>query len=210
MSFGKVPTRKLLSSKAFLFLFASFLAISLSVAYVASESIPHERFLSISTLDSDMRTEKYYPEGSYAIKTGDNIDWYVRVYNNMGDPEYLSVRMKLLTSTDASPDDTSHKPSPEKHVFETRRLLMNNATWVIPLNWKITHVDSEDDYTVIKGLEVNDFQIEDLDFRNMNGGDFRIVLELWRYDTEAGDFVFAWTSGPDKRMAWNQIWFNVK
>jgi len=202
--------RQVLASRAFLAIFASLLAISLSLAYVASELRPQERFLSISTLGSNMMTENYYPGDSSTINVGDNVKWYLNVYNRMGSAEYISLRVKLLNSTQTIPDDTLHVPSPENQIIEMKYMLMNNSTWVIPLTWTVTEVEEQQDYIVIKSLELNGIHVDQLNVRSLNGRDFRIIVELWRYDLETGNFAFAWSSGLEERSAWNQIWFNVK
>ena len=38
---------------------------------------------------------------------------------------------------------------------------------------------------------------------------YKVVLELWVYDEELGDFRFGWGQGDEMRCVWNQIWFNV-
>jgi uncharacterized membrane protein len=201
---------QVVGSRAFLLLFASLLAISFSVVYVASEPRPQERFLSISTLDSNMKSDNYYPRSDSTLNAHDHVNWYLGVYNKMGTAEYLSVRVKLLNSTQAIPDDTLNLPSPENHIIELKHVLMNNSTWVIPLKWFITETDREQGYVVIKGLNINGIAVDDLNVKSLDGEDFRMLIELWRYDADSDSFVFAWTSGIDKRSAWNQIWFNTK
>jgi hypothetical protein len=202
-------TKRVLTSKAFLGLFVSLLVISLSMVYVASEPRPKERFLSISTLGSNMMAEDYYPNGKSIIDRGDSVNWYLNVYNRMGDVEYVSVRIKLLNSTDVTPNDSSNIPSPMNTIIEIKKTLTNNSTWTIPLNWSITEIDEVQNYNVIKSLDINGVGIDDINVKDSNGT-FRMIVELWRYNTEKGTFSFAWSSGLDDRSAWNQIWFNVK
>ena len=106
MSLAKLMSQSshVLASRAFLLFFASLLMISISIAYVASEPRPQERFLSISTLGSNMILKDYYPTGSSTIDVDDNVNWYLNVYNRMGEVEYLSVRIKLLNATQATPE----------------------------------------------------------------------------------------------------------
>ncbi|MFQ5940562.1 MAG: hypothetical protein ACE5KA_02540 [Nitrososphaerales archaeon] len=204
--------RKVIASRIFLLLFASLLAISWSIGYVVSEARPQERFLSISTLGSDMTTDNYYPAGNSAINVGDTVTWHVNVYNHMGSPEYLSVRIKLLNSTEAIPDDTSKNPDPDpdSNIIEMKHMLMDNSTWVFPLSWKIKDVYKEQDYVVIKSLSVNGIDVDGLNVKSAGSKDFRMIIELWRYDPEVKNFAFTWSSGLDERSAWNQIWFNVR
>ena len=203
-------TLLLLKSRAFLLLFASLLVISFSVAYVASEPRQHERFLSISTLDKNLMSDDYYPRANSTIKVNDRVKWHLDIHNRMGSVEYLSVRVKLLNSTQAAPGDTLHVPSRGDPIIELRQALMNNSTWIVPLKWSITEIDEMQDHVVIRSLSINDKLVDDLNVRSVGGKNFRMVIELWRYDIESGDFVFTWSSGIDKRIVWNQIWFNIK
>ncbi|MGH9934503.1 MAG: hypothetical protein ACRD3Z_05230, partial [Nitrososphaerales archaeon] len=148
-------TKRVLTSRVFLAIFVSLLAISLSVTYVASESRPRQSFLSINTLGSNMAMENYYPGETSTITIGDNVSWYINVYNRMGEPEYLSVRVKLLNATHEGPDVAMNLPSPGDHIFEIKQLLMNNSTWTIPLSWSLTEVEGEENYAVIRSLNMN-------------------------------------------------------
>ncbi len=198
-----------LTSRVFLAILLSLLAISLSVTYVASESRARQSFLSISTLGSNMSMENYYPGETSTISVGDNVSWYINVYNRMGEPEYLSVRVKLLNSTHESPDVVMNLASPEHHIFEIKQLLMNNSTWTVPLSWTPTGIEKQGNYAVIRSLNINGMDVNDLNVRSADGNNFRMVIELWRYDRQLGDFSFAWSSDSDKSSVWNQIWFNV-
>ena len=212
MSFSKLISKilQVLGSRAFLLLLASLLVISFTIAYVASDPRPQERFLSISTLGSDMVSSNYYSRGNSTIYVHQHVNWNLDVYNRMGTTEYLSVRVKLLNSTQIMPDDDLHIPSPEKELIEMRYMLPNNATWVVPLDWVIRQIVHESEYVVIKSLDINGIEIDDLNIRSVHGKNFRMIIELWRYDKEIEDFGFAWSSGLDNRSAWNQIWFNLK
>ncbi len=203
-------TKKVILSRAFLVVFVCLLSVSLSVAYVASEPQHHEKFLSISTLGSDMMAENYYPKKSSTLDVGDHVKWFVDVYNRMGSTEYVSVRIKLLNSTETMPDDSSHIPSPKSQIYEEKHVIMSNSTWTMPLNWVITEVDKGPGYTMIKGLSINSLEIHNLDVKSVRTKNYRLALELWRYDPDSKDFVFGWNSNAGKRSAWNQIWFNVR
>jgi len=211
MSLAKLISQcsQVLASRAFLLFFASLLMISISIAYVASEPRPQERFLSISTLGSKMMLKDYYPTGSSTIDVGDNVNWYLNVYNRMGQVEYLSVRIKLLNSTQAAPESDTLYQSPEGYIFELKQILQNNSTWAVPLTWSIKDVDKEQDHIAIKSLEINGMVVDDLNIRSTSGG-FRMIIELWRYDANSGDFAFDWDSNTDKRNTWNQVWFKIK
>ena len=201
--------RKVITSRVFLILFASLFAIFLGAVYLTSAQKQEERFLSITTLGSNMTAEGYYPEGSSTIKVGQQLNWHVRVYNHMGDTEYVSIRIKLLNSEQAPPNDNSHVASPAPLIYEIRQALNANSTWTIPLSWTISGTEEKDAFVGIKSVTVNGENKDNLDVAGTTDKHFRIVLEVWRYNTEHKDFEFSWLSDQQERSAWNQIWFQV-
>ena len=201
--------RKVITSRVFLILFASLCAIFLGAVYLTSAQKQEERFLSITTLGSNMTAEGYYPEGSSTIKVGQQLNWHVRVYNHMGDTEYVSIRIKLLNSEQAPPNDNSHVASPAPLIYEIRQALNANSTWTIPLSWTISGTEEKDAFVGIKSVTVNGENKDNLDVAGTTDKHFRIVLEVWRYNTQHKDFEFSWLSDQQERSAWNQIWFQV-
>lgn len=202
---------KVLLSLVFVVGFLSFLVLTSSIAYLSLEKKASEKFLGLTVLGSNMMAENYYPEGNSTIVVGETVKWYISVNNYFGSPEYLSLRLKLLNSTSQFlPLDNFSRstPSPVSHIFELKRMVPNNSTWIIPINWTVTDVD--ENHTTIESLNVNGNQINGLNTRSVTGKDFMIVLELWRYDTRVKDFVFIWPSHTGPRVTWSQIWFSLK
>ncbi len=195
-------------SKRFILLFVSLLTISLSIVYATTTPREFERFMSISTFGSDELIYSYYPNPNSVIKLGDNITWYIHVFNRMGNSELIAIRVKLLNSTDLGPS-LDHKPSPINSIYETEYLLKNNSTFILPLNWQINSIERVDDYIIIRSMTINNNTSNDLAVRSINGEDFRFVIELWRYNPESDRYEFAWKSNNDIKSVWNQIWFNV-
>ena len=139
------------------------------------------------------------------------MNWYIKVHNGMSKAEYIAIKIKLLNSTQQAPDDASNSPSPEREIISLRQLVAANSTWLVPVNWTIAGTDIQDSYTSIKKVAVNNRTIDDLDIRSSDGRSFRVVIELWKYDSDTRNFTFAWsTSSHEQRSVWNQIWFKVK
>jgi uncharacterized membrane protein len=204
--------KKVLLSPVFVVIFLSFLVLTFSIAYLSLEKKVSENFLGLTVLGSNMMAENYYPEGNSTIVVGETVKWYIDVKNYFGSPEYLSLRLKLLNSSQFLPLDNFSRsaPSPVSHIFELKRMVPHNSTWIIPINWTVTDVD--ENHTTIESLNVNGIQINGVNTRSVTGKDFMIVLELWRYDTDTRikDFVFIWPSQTGERVTWSQIWFSLK
>lgn len=204
-----------LRSRLFLMVLAVLLAVSISIAYVASTPRGYERFMSLSTLGKDMMASDYYPSNSPNIGLGDEVRWYLQVYNRMGGAEYIAIRVKLLNAEMPVPDDNMHTPSPIEHVYEFRHVVAHDSTITIPMQWSISSIarESGDDgsmYVTIRELMINGEKIG-TDVKSKDGKDFRLIMELWRYNPDSKEFEFSWLdSMNEKRSVWNQIWFNVK
>ena len=144
---------------------------------------------------------------------GQKVSWHIHVYNHAESAEYVSIRIKLLNSTDATPDENYPGGATRQDVYEFRRLLARNSSWDIPLDWTISNVSTDPDhrYVIIKGLEVNNHHVGGLNVTSQQGKEFRMVIELWKYNMEDKAFVFqGFPENDNDRGAWNQIWFNLK
>ncbi|MEM0030018.1 MAG: hypothetical protein QW572_07595 [Candidatus Nitrosocaldus sp.] len=204
-----------LRSRHFLIILAVLIAVSMSIAYVASVPREYERFMSLSTLGRGMMVSDYYPSNSPDIAIGDEVLWHIQVYNRMGSAEYIAIRVKLLNADMPIPDDNMHTPSPVEHVYEVRQVVANDSTITIPLQWSIASLarESGEDgsmYVAVKELLINGEKVS-TDVKSKDGKDFRLIMELWRYNPESKEFEFSWLdSMNERRSVWNQIWFNVR
>lgn len=207
--------RSIIYSKTFPMIFCSLLAILLSIGYVASEAWPQDRFLSLSTLGSNKTAENYYPDGESTIAVGETMKWNLNVYNHMGQTEYLSIRMKLVNSSQPTPDESSYLQDQQVQIFRLDRVVEDNSRWNEPLTWSIAGINQDIDQISIKSLSVNGVNVDNLNTQTVRGKEFRIILELWRYDTEAQKFVFSQPpsvkqSDTKQTTNWNQIWFRLE
>lgn len=204
-----------LRSRQFLLILAVLIAVSMSIAYVASVPRDYERFMSLSTLGRGMMASDYYPSNTPDIGLGDEVLWHIQVYNRMGEAEYIAIRVKLLNADMPIPDDNMHTPSPVEHVYEMRQVVAHDSTITIPLRWSIATVarESGEDgsiYVAVKELLINGEKVS-TDVKSKDGKNFRLIMELWRYNPDSKEFEFSWLdSMKERRSVWNQIWFNVK
>lgn len=199
-------TSKILTSRHFILLFGSVLAVLFTLTYSSLDAAPQSQFFTISTLGSESAAS-YYPNDNVVLSQGDSVKWNVQVYNHMGGAEYVSVRVKLLAPSQYGPDDNLHLPSPTVTLYEERHMVANNSTWTMPLDLAITGFDQAS--STITSASMNGKKVENLNISS-NGG-IRVIIELWRYDAEFQNFVFTWPSGADKiGSTWNQIWIETR
>jgi hypothetical protein len=200
----------LLYSRRFLLVFLALFALLLGITYVLYNPQPMARQLSLSILSANLTTDDYFSNDNSTIDVGNPSRWYAFVHNGVGSPEYVALRIKLLNSSQAIPDDISVGPSPGSTVYEIKQMIENNSTLVVPLEWSITDVAKPGSNTIIEGLNINDNDIENLHVASPLGKNFRFIIELWKYDPNTEDFTYVWSDGQNERGVWSQIWFNLK
>ena len=182
------------------------LLISVSPLIMLSFPRKIEPFFTLSLLGNDSKIDNYFPDNNQNIEIGNQIKWVMYLYNHMGESKYISVRIKLLNSTMTAPNSTISKPSPYLPIYEYGRILLHNETWIYPFEWSVLKVIENNNSIIIKNIVIND-EIVEANAVSITGN-FRLVIELWMWNTNTRDFIFGWSTesiyGP-----WNQIWFNV-
>jgi len=177
-------------------------------AYVATTPRPQERFFQIYVLGANRKVADYYPNNDTNIRPADPVRWYVGVTNFMGNVQLVAIRVKLGNQTIPPPDDVNASPSPAPLVTEFSRFIQNNETWEFPFVWQIVNAVAVDGSARIIELRINDetFQLQS----SARGGyNFRLIIELWTWDTESGALQFGWRTANEHRAAWLQVWFNA-
>jgi hypothetical protein len=201
---------KILRSRTFLIVFAILAATFTPLSGLSILENQNQTFVEMSTLGSNMTASDYFPNNNSTITVGQEIGWYVRVHNQLGAAEYLSIRVKLTNATEIMQNSTLHESIVAPLLFEDHQLVAQNGTWIVPLSWTITAVDVEESYLNIDSILMNGNSTTDLKLGTNLDGRFRIVVELWKYNPSTGGFEFAWTSENQTKSVWNHIWFNVK
>lgn len=177
----------------------------LVMAYLPGREEP---FFALAVLGEEGMAELYYPGDAPNIEVGEEAHWILYLYNHMGEAQYVAVRAKLLNSTVLAPNSTTLFQSPSPTIYETRRIIRDNETWLHPFDWSLLNVSRDGDSTIIEGLMINGEPFK-TNVIGKNVYNFRLVFELWTYDEKSQDLIFGWVSNESYRCAWNQIWFNV-
>jgi hypothetical protein len=202
--------RKMLTSGLFLLVFGSCFSIMLTMAYASLGPTVQEKYITLSTVGSDMTTRSIYPSSDSFVSRNATLDWNVQLYNHMSETEYLAIRVKLLNATQFGPDEARHLPSPISHIYEQRLILGDNSTATLPLVINLKEVMISGADSTINAISINGKEISKLNVSNEKSSTFKFVIELWRYDVKFENFVYTWPSGPESESAWNQIRIQVK
>jgi len=187
-----------------------FTLVLAACAPVAMAYLPRkvQPFSIIAVLGEEGKIGRYFPEDNPNIGVGDVMNWTLYLYNHMGETQYFVVKIKLLNSSMLAPNSTIQVPSPAPVVFEIRRFLSYNETWIHHLDWSILNITRVGSSTRVESVMIND-KIAHFNVQATNGNNFRMVLELWVYDVQSEKLDFGWKSSEESYGPWNQIWFNT-
>lgn len=201
-----------ISSKDLRYLIAFFVIVTMTVsalAYVDLTPPYTDQFFSMWILGSNGLTESYFPNNNPNLIPGEQVNWTLGVYNHMSALEYVVVRVKLLNSTETSPNELTGIASPLPEIFEFARVLVSNETWTISFPWAILDATSVNGVVRITGLTINGTMIAANLAQAAGGLNFRFVFELWFYDQPAGNLTFSWSTPTSTYSVWTQLWFNA-
>jgi len=180
-----------------------------TVAYVATTPRPREQFFQLYVLGANHITADYYPNNDTDIRLGEPVTWYLGVNDNMGTVQLVSIRVKIGNQTIKPPDDQQALESPAPVVTEFMRFIQDNETWEAPFVWSIRDAIPVGGSTRILTLKINNETYQLQDCSASKGQNFRLIFELWTWQTDANAFEFGWTANSERRVAWLQVWFNM-
>lgn len=177
------------------------------IAYVTTTPRPTEQFLSAYVLGSNHQAGSYYPGDDPDISIGETVTWYLGVTDNMGTVQLVSLRVKISNETGQPPGDQQQSPAPV--VTEFPRFIQNNDTWEVPFAWSISNATLTDGSTRIHTMQINNETYQISDWSAANGYNFRLIIEVWTYQSDSNSFGYGWSTNGGRQAAWLQVWFNM-
>ena len=178
-------------------------------AYLATTPRATEHFFQFYLLGRNGIMADYYPQGGSNLHVGTNVEWTVGVQNYMGGVQLIEIRVKLANETVSPPDDVNYTPSSAPELVTFDQFILDNGTWQFPFEWEISNATLTGGSTRILALEVNNETYRIADWSAKKGYNFRLIFELWTWQTENSAFIFDFGSNGGHPTAWLQMWFNL-
>jgi hypothetical protein len=164
--------------------------------------------MEMAVLNDVLVAENYYPDNDPNLEIQENVNWNLYVRNNMGQPQYVSILIKVSNTTANPPNSTTCTPTLLPEVYKISRILLDNETWIEPISWALLNYTTNDEDVILNQILINAERFE-LNIKARNQNDFRIIFELWLFNESSKYFEFSWEQNEEKHCAWNQIWFNI-
>jgi uncharacterized membrane protein len=197
------------NKRVLIVVFISLIVVFEMIAYVATTPRPSEQFFQLYVLGSNGMAANYYPANNPDISPNETITWYLGATDFMGNVQFVDIRVKLGNQTINPPDDQLGLPSPSPLITEFQHFTQNNETWQFPFAWRVTNAELVNNRMRILTLEINNETYQVADWSARSGYNFRLIFELWTWDTNTGAPQFGWQTNGERRVAWLQIWFNM-
>jgi hypothetical protein len=179
-----------------------------ALAYVTTTPRPREEFFQLYLLGSNHKLGDYFPDNNPNISMGTTVRWYVGVANFMGSIQYVTIKFKLGNTSIDPPYNALSAPSPAPLLVEYPMVLLDNETLEFSFNWNIVTTTRVGD-AVSLTLNMNGTKVEMPHPVNTGAKNFRMIMELWVYNTRTGTVEYGWITGSQRRTAWLQVWFNA-
>jgi hypothetical protein len=189
--------------------FITLLIVCEATAYAINLPQPRQPFFQFYVLGANHTAGGYYPMNDSNIYLREPITWYIGVVNNMGTVQLVSIRVKTSNQTIPPPDDQLGLESPAPTVTDFAQFLQDNETWEVPFVWSISNATSSSGATRILTVEINNQSYPATSWSASNGYNFRIIFELWTWQTDSNTFEYGWVTQETHSTAWLQVWFNM-
>lgn len=195
--------------KPFIIIIAFILCLTLTVALIASFWPKYEdQFFEFGLLGKDKRAEAYYPNDNSTLILGSQLNWYIFIHNHMGSDQNVVVKVKLVNSSVDLEIDQHNEALIFDSLVEFPLQLPVNNTLLMPFSWTVVEARSQENSIILKQLIIND-QVFDVDIPAVSNSFFRMVFELWVYDSSSESYAFGWTSQGEFHSAQFYIGFRI-
>ncbi|MFI5449901.1 MAG: hypothetical protein ACHQ03_09105 [Candidatus Bathyarchaeia archaeon] len=184
-------------------------AITSTAGYLSLYPIENKVSMAMAVLDSNGLALHYFPNNSPNVRPGEQINWTLSVYNQMGTITYAVIRVKLLNASLSGPNDTTLTPSPVQSILEFRHILLNNETWSTNFAWRIDNLTAAGNSVNISNLTINGISYFGTLASALGGRNFRFVFELWLLNPTTNQLVFSGYSQDAPNPVWDQVWYNA-
>jgi hypothetical protein len=157
-----------------------------------------EHFFTMAILDENKRAEHYYPNNNSSINNNTTIRWNIHIFNDMKDAQDVSIKVKVINSTQIAPNDFMHQPAQATVLAEFFLHLDDKTSQLIPYSWSFPEVFYSHNLVSIPFFVVNDEMIK-MNESAISDGSFRMIFELWVYNKQTEEYGFSWKSGNEDR-----------
>ena len=153
-----------------------------------------EQFFELSLLGKNKMAENFFLNDNSSLLLNSQVAWFIYIYNHIGSPQNVFLKVKLVNSTIDLPIDQDNKPSLVDPIAEFPLSLSINETLLVPFSWSIVEAFSQNDSIILKQLIIND-EIVNVNISTSSNSSCWMVFELWVYDNSSQNYRFGWLSG---------------
>jgi len=130
----------------------------------------------------------------FNVSANEQYRVYVGASNHLDRSGYYSVYVKFGNLTHQLPNSTTSEPSSLSPAYESRFALSDGEAWEVPLNVAFDYVPVQHNVTLLRKVSINGlvFPVDLISVWNsdINGFYFRMIFELWLYNTDSNNFQY--------------------
>ena len=110
----------------------------------------------------------------------------------MANVQLVEIRVKLANETISPPDNATPSSAPELIAFD--QFILDNGTRQFPFVWSIINATTAAGSVHILRIQVNNETYQISNWSANDGYNFRLILELWVWQTNLNMLTFGWNS----------------
>ncbi len=189
---------------AFLVLLFTLTLVYGSTAYYLASPRPSQPFVGWGVYSENGLLSQYIPGSNNTLQMNQTLNWHFEVTNRMGVVQFIRILTRVGNLTSALP--TTNQPGTVPTLELEEKFISNGETSRIDFSWRVVSVSSGE--TVYPIFEINGQTVLS-SVGAVSGRDFKLIFELWTFDTSSQSFQYGWSDGTSRVGSWLEIGFNV-
>jgi uncharacterized membrane protein len=191
----------------FIVLFICLTAIFTSLTFYATSAKPSQPFIGFG-VTSQTGLQAYFPSSNFSVPVGQPLNWTFTVTNRMNKAEFVRIIVRVGNSSTPTPNATTPSTTlPE--IGRTEQFVNDGETSRINFTWTIQSRYQTAGLTYLNISMNRQSEVSSAPVGTVSGRNFRLIFELWTFDTPSGVFGYGYPGLNSQVGVWLQVWFNA-
>jgi len=191
----------------FLILFISLTVIFSSATFYVMSGKPSQPFIGLG-VSSPTGLQRYIPS-NLSVPVGQTLNWTIAVTNRMNKAEFVMIIVRVGTNSSTLTPNATAPSTTFPEIGRTDQFVNDGETSGINFTWIIQSSYQTGGLTYLNISMNGQSAVSSAPVGTVSGRDFRLIFELWTFDTASGSFQYGYPGLNSQVGVWLQVWFNA-
>jgi hypothetical protein len=169
---------------------------------------PSQPFIGLGV--SSLRgLQGYVPSSNLSVPVGQTLNWTLAVTNRMNKAEFVMIIVRVGTNSSTLTPNATAPSTTFPEIGRTDQFVNDGETSTINFTWIIQSSYQIGGLTYLNISMNGQSAVSSAPVGTVSGRNFRLIFELWTFDTASGSFQYGYPGLNSQIGVWLQVWFNA-